>query len=132
MIEDVVHIDRPEHGVDGHPDQAGAMNAEQRFDEFDRIVADGRNLLAGLEATPDQILAKRLASRSISVKVTRRSPSVTATRSGKRRAARFSRSPIATRPMRPGPGTPPVAARLSMPCSPLNRHCERSEAIHSD
>jgi hypothetical protein len=36
-----------EHGVDRHPDQAGAMNAEQRFDEFDRVVADGRNLLSG-------------------------------------------------------------------------------------
>jgi hypothetical protein len=47
MAEDVIHIGRTEHGVDRHPDQAGAMNAEQRFDEFDRIVADGRNLLAG-------------------------------------------------------------------------------------
>jgi hypothetical protein len=27
-------------------------------------------------------------------------------------AARLRRSPIATRPIRPGPGTPPVAARL--------------------
>ena len=60
MIEDVVHVGRPEHGVDGHPDQAGAMNAEQRFDEFDRIVADGRNLLAGLEATRDQIIGKAI------------------------------------------------------------------------
>ena len=47
MIEDVIHIGGTEHGVDRHPDQAGAMNAEQRFDEFDRVVADGRNLLAG-------------------------------------------------------------------------------------
>ena len=39
-----------------------------------------------------------------------------------RRAARFRRSPIATRPMRPGPGTPPVAARLSMLRSLLGSH----------
>ena len=28
MIEDVIHVCRAEHGVDGHPNQAGAMNAE--------------------------------------------------------------------------------------------------------
>ncbi len=47
MIEDKIHVGGAEHGVDRHPDQAGAVNAEQRFDEFDRVVADGRNLLAG-------------------------------------------------------------------------------------
>ena len=41
MIQDIIHIRRPEHGVDRHPDQAGAVDAEQRFDELDRIVADG-------------------------------------------------------------------------------------------
>ena len=50
MVEDVVHVGGPEHGVDRHPDQAGAVNAEQRFDELDRVVADRRNLLAGLQA----------------------------------------------------------------------------------
>src|SRR5882724_2491211 len=40
-------------------------------------------------------------------------------RSGKRCAARFRRSPIATRPIRPGPGTPPVADKscISFPPS---------------
>jgi hypothetical protein len=35
--------------------------------------------------------------------------------------------------MRPGPGTPPVAARLVMLSSSLFRHCEArsGEAIHS-
>ena len=58
MIEDVIHVGGAEHGVDRHPDQAGAMNAEQRFDEFDRVVADGRNLLAGFQAARDQIVGK--------------------------------------------------------------------------
>ena len=58
MVEDVVHVGRAEHGVDGHPDQAGAVNAEQRFDEFDRVVADGRNLLAGFQAALHQIVGK--------------------------------------------------------------------------
>ncbi len=60
MIEDVVHVGGAEHGVDGHPDQAGAMNAEQRFDEFDRVVADGRNLLAGLQPARDQIIGEAI------------------------------------------------------------------------
>ena len=58
MIEDVIHVGGPEHGVDGHPDQPGAMNAEQRFDELDRVVADGRDLLAGLQAARHQIIGK--------------------------------------------------------------------------
>src|SRR6185295_8918989 len=54
-------------------------------------------------------------------------------RSGKRAAARFSRSPIATRPMRPGPGTPPVASKSVIVLSPAFRHCEErsDEAIQS-
>src|SRR5258708_8639532 len=99
----------------------------------------------GLSPRCTRVLGKRLASRSSSVRVTRRAPSVTATRSGNRAAARFKRSPIATRPMRPGPGTPPVADR-SLICSvpricverdharsPNVRHCEErsDEAIHS-
>ena len=58
MIEDVIHVGGAEHGVDGHPDQAGAVNAEQRFDEFDRVVADGRDLLAGFQAARHQIIGK--------------------------------------------------------------------------
>ena len=60
MVEDVVHVGRAEHGVDGHPDQAGAMNAEQRFDEFDRVVADGRDLLAGLQPARHQVIGKAI------------------------------------------------------------------------
>ena len=58
MVKDVVHVGGAEHGVDGHPDEAGAVDAEQRFDEFDRVVADGRDLLAGLEAARDQVIGK--------------------------------------------------------------------------
>ena len=60
MIEDVIHVGRAEHGIDRHPDQAGAMNAEQRFDELDRVVADGRNLLAGLQSARDQIIGEAI------------------------------------------------------------------------
>ena len=58
MAEDVVHIRGPEHGIDRHPDQAGAMNAEQRLDELDRVVADRGNLLAGFQAALHQIIGK--------------------------------------------------------------------------
>jgi len=34
------------------------MNAEQRFDELDRIVADGRNLVAGFEPARDEIVGE--------------------------------------------------------------------------
>src|SRR5882724_1326244 len=34
------------------------MNAEQRFDEFDRVVADGRNLVAGFQTACHQIIGK--------------------------------------------------------------------------
>ena len=36
------------------------MNAEQRFDEFDRVVADGRNLLAGFQAARDQVIGEAI------------------------------------------------------------------------
>ena len=34
------------------------MNAEQRFDEFNRVVANSRNLLAGLHAARHQIIGE--------------------------------------------------------------------------
>ena len=33
----------------GTQTRPGAMKAEQRFDEVDRVVADGRDLVAGLQ-----------------------------------------------------------------------------------
>ena len=134
MVEDVIHVGGPEHGVDGHPDEAGAMNAEQRFDELDRVVADGRDLLAGLQAARHQIIGKAVG---VALELGKgHAPRAVGERlcgPGNRAAARFRRSPIATRPIRPGPGTPPVAVRLRH----LNyflifsRHCEErsDEAI---
>ncbi len=36
------------------------MDAEQRFDEFDRVVADRRNLFAGLQPARHQIIGKAI------------------------------------------------------------------------
>ena len=58
VIEDVIHVGGAEHGVDGHPDQAGAVDAEQRFDELDGVVADGRYLLARLQPALHQIVGE--------------------------------------------------------------------------
>jgi hypothetical protein len=40
--------------------QTSAMNPEQRFDELDRIVADGRDLLARLQTARHQIIGKAI------------------------------------------------------------------------
>jgi len=58
MRKDIVHVRRTEHGVDRHPDQAGAVDAEQCFDEFDRVVADGRDLVAGLQAALHEMIGE--------------------------------------------------------------------------
>ena len=58
MVEDVIHVGGAEHGVDRHPDEAGAVNAEQRFDEFDGVVVDGGDLLAGFQPACDQVVGK--------------------------------------------------------------------------
>src|SRR5882672_6075980 len=61
MIEDVIHIGGTKHGVDGYPDEACAVNAEQRFDEFNRVVANSRNLLAGLHSARHQIIGEAVS-----------------------------------------------------------------------
>ena len=58
VIEDIVHVGRAEHGVDGNPDQPRAVNAEQRFDELDGVVADRRYLLARLQPALHQIIGE--------------------------------------------------------------------------
>jgi len=60
MVEDVVHVRRAEHGIARHPHQAGAVNAEQRFDEFDGIVADRRYLVAGLQPALHQVVREAI------------------------------------------------------------------------
>ena len=60
MIEDIAHVGRAEHGVDRHPHQACAVDAEQRFDELDGVVADRRDLLARLQSALDEVIGKAI------------------------------------------------------------------------
>ena len=111
MVEDVVHVGRAEHGVDRHPDQAGAMNAEQRFDELDRVVADRRNLLAGLQPARDEVireavgvaleLGKRHAPRAVGQRNPIRKPRRRAASGDRRsRPGRCGRGPARRRWLR--------------------------------
>ena len=58
MVENVVGVRRSKHGVDRNPDQPCAMDAEQRFDELHRVVADRRDLLAGFQAAGEQVVGE--------------------------------------------------------------------------
>lgn len=80
MAEDVVHVGGPEHGVDRHPDQAGTVDAEQRFDELDRVVADRRDCLAWLQPLGEEMvrepvgIALELGERHLAAAIGDRNP----------------------------------------------------------
>ena len=58
MAEDVVHVGWSEHRVDRHPYEARTMDAEQGFDELDGVVADGRDLLAGVQPACHEVVGE--------------------------------------------------------------------------